>query len=79
MGGYLPLELNKGLEYFERFHDIDIWRFNSGRSSIVAALNSMKVRRVHIPFYNCYMVEEALKKMDIRYKNIKSILISFPK
>ena len=71
MGGYLPLELNKGLEYFERFHDIDIWRFNSGRSSIVAALNSMKVRRVHIPFYNCYMVEEALKKNGYKIQKYK--------
>lgn len=59
-GGYLPLELKSGSEYFTRYQDASFVGFNSGRSCIVAALDNMEVSRVYIPFYNCHVIEKAL-------------------
>lgn len=59
-GGYLPLELRNGEEYFSRYQDASYIGFNCGRACIAAALDNVNVSRVHIPVYNCYVVEKAL-------------------
>lgn len=59
-GGYLPLELKNSEEYFNRYQDASYIGLNSGRACIIAALDNKNVHRVHIPFYNCHVVEETL-------------------
>lgn len=59
-GGYLPLEICKKNEYYREDNGYTVWRVNSGRTAIVAALRSHDVNRVFIPYYNCHVVEDTL-------------------
>lgn len=67
-GGYLPLELNQGNELFDRYNDVHIARFNSGRASIVAAAKSVNTKKLYIPYYNCDVVQKALDLYCIPYE-----------
>ena len=67
-GGYLPLELAQGREYFEKYSDAKIMRLNCGRTAIVAAMQHIKPSKVHIPYYNCNVVREALQTFGIPFE-----------
>ena len=67
-GGYLPLELEHRGELFDRYENVNIARFNSGRSAIVAAVESLNPKRLFIPYYNCNVVREALERENISYQ-----------
>ena len=66
-GGYLPLELKEGREWFDRFEGAKLARFNSGRASIVAAVKAVKPSKLYIPHYNCAVVREALEDAGLSY------------
>lgn len=59
-GGYLPLELTERSEFFDRFDNAHVARYNCGRSAIVAAVEAVHPAKLYIPFYNCVAVRDAL-------------------
>ena len=67
-GGYMPLELRDGPEYFDRFPGLNILRLNCGRSAIVAALLSVDVDKAFLPYYICKVVRDALELHGIPYE-----------
>lgn len=67
-GGYLPLEIKHKHELFDRYKHAKIARYNCGRSAIVSAVISVHPARLHIPYYNCNVIREALKKEKIDYQ-----------
>lgn len=72
-GGYLPLELNIGYEYFSPKYDMKIRRYNSARSAIVMAAIDFSGMGgyVYLPVYLCDSVFYALKRA---YKKLNSII-----
>ncbi len=64
-GGYLPLELRKGKEYYK---GQDCVALNSGRYAIRYALwdaaRREPVKKVWLPYYICPTVEEALRQQE---------------
>ena len=66
-GGYLPLELNRGRELFDRYPDAKVARFNSGRASVAAAVGAVRPRKLYIPHYNCDVVRQALTDAGFQY------------
>lgn len=67
-GGYMPLELREGSEYFDRFPEANTERFNCGRNAIVAAALSIPNVSMCIPFYNCNVVRDTLDEYHIPYR-----------
>lgn len=65
-GGYLPLELNKGKEYYQ--DDKCILRLNSGRSAIAVAMRQSGWKKLYIPFYMCLSVIEMCEQRGIEYE-----------
>lgn len=63
-GGFLPLELNKGCDYFEKYGN-DVSRLNTGRNAIVCALIDACAKKVFLPKYNCEYVRETISKYGI--------------
>lgn len=70
-GGYLPLELPKGNEFYEGDHVISL---NSGRYAILYALMDGHWDCIYLPYFLCHTVEDAihrfLPQIDIRYYHI---------
>lgn len=70
-GGYLPLELPKGQEYYRGEHVVAL---NSGRYAIVYALLDGGWERIYLPCYLCRTVETAIRRLaphvDICYYHI---------
>lgn len=67
-GGYMPLELNKGLEHFDKYKDANVARFNCGRNAIAAAFMAVKPQKVYLPYYICAVVRETLEKYNLPYE-----------
>lgn len=61
MGGYLPLELSTGKEYFKRLLPTQYVRLNSGRTAIWCAVRELKAKRVFIPHFCNPAVAEAVR------------------
>ena len=61
-GGYLPLELAQGKEYF-RVQEKDIRRYNCGRTAIREAVKAAKLKKVYLPYYICGTVEEEITRL----------------
>ncbi|MBP5384304.1 MAG: hypothetical protein J6Y57_04955 [Lachnospiraceae bacterium] len=64
-GGYLPFELRKGCEWYTGESVIAL---NSARYGIVYAVRDAGYRKIHIPFYMCDTVKDALDKYGIAYE-----------
>lgn len=64
-GGYLPLELRQGKEYFEQVPEIQIQRLHCARSALYCALLSAKPSRVYIPYYNSETGQEPFERLGI--------------
>lgn len=64
-GGYLPLELSSGHEWYRAQKDLDVVRLNSGRTALWLALVSLGVRRVFVPSYYCPSVVTSLEDSGI--------------
>lgn len=68
MGGYLPLELNEGKEYFSDIDESYISRFNSGRAALYVALQYLRPKRVWVPVFYCPDVIRMLEQVSIEIK-----------
>ena len=60
-GGYLPLELSSGHEWYRAQEGLDVARLNCGRSALWLALVSLGARRVFVPSYYCPSVVASLE------------------
>ena len=69
-GGFLPLELNDGKEWFDRY-DNKI-AFNSFKSAISYLIKSRKINCVYLPYYYCPSTIDAIRKTDcnVRFYHI---------
>lgn len=67
-GGYLPLELYPGEEYYKKNEKMDVLSFSSGKAAIYYALKESKVKAVHIPYYICGSVEKIAEYAGVEVK-----------
>lgn len=66
-GGYLPLELRHGKEYFDTA-DKDIRRYNCARTALYALAETNSFQQVYVPYYICDTVLEVLSAQEILVK-----------
>jgi len=57
IGGYFELELNQGREYYP-----DLIALNSARNALVYLLKSKKIAAINMPYFNCHVVADAVKR-----------------
>lgn len=62
-GGYLPIELNRGAEYYEGEY---VLRFNCARSALEYVIEKTSFNGIHIPFWMCESVRNVIIKHDIK-------------
>jgi len=67
-GGYLPLELPKGAEYYMNNSRYQVRSLNSGRAAIYSAIMDSGIRKIYMPYYNCKMSIEPVKATGIAYE-----------
>ena len=68
-GGYLPLEIGCGQEWFHGL-ERNIRRYNCGRTAIYEAAQAIKadVKKICIPYYICQTVVDAIEQAGIEVK-----------
>lgn len=66
-GGYMPLELNRGSEYYN-YTSADMLRLNNGRAAIITAVKDGEFNKVYLPLYLCYSVTTALANAGINFE-----------
>ena len=73
-GGYLPLELRKGNEFFE---GLPLKRFNCGKAAINFVLTNKRFKKLYIPYYLCPNVLKELEShgAEVVYYNINNDLM----
>ena len=73
-GGYLPLELRKGDEYFK---NLPLKRFNCGKAALSFVLKNHSFNRLYVPYYLCPNVLKELEShgAEVVYYNINSDLM----
>lgn len=64
-GGFLPLELNDGKEYFDQYENL-VTKFNSVKAAVVFLLNQLSVKQIYLPYYYCPSTIEAIRKTGIK-------------
>lgn len=75
-GGFLPLELNPGKEYFEKYEG-HLGRLNTVKTSIDLLIRGLDCDKIYIPYYYCPTTTEAIKKtgVDVVFYHIDSSLM----
>lgn len=68
LGGYLPIELDTGREYFRQIPDEYTGRYDCGRTALYVALCSLGTRTLWVPSFCCPSVISMLETLDIRLK-----------
>ena len=63
-GGFLPLELNPGVEYFAKYEPY-LGRFNSVKAGLDFLIRRMGKKRIYISYYYCPSTVEAIKQTGI--------------
>ena len=63
-GGFLPLELNPGNEYFVDYSE-RMMRFNSFKAALCFLLNKVKCKKIWIPYYYCPTTINAIENCNI--------------
>ncbi len=63
-GGYLPLELVRGKEYFQ-VSEKEIRRYNCGRTAIAEAVKAAKLKKVCLPYYICDTVAAEIAGLGV--------------
>jgi len=64
MGGYLPLELRNGKEYYEK----NCIALNSARNAICLAVADGEYKKIYLPIYLCESIKNTLEQNEIRYQ-----------
>ncbi len=63
-GGFLPLELNPGTEFFSRYEPY-LKRFNCVKAALDYLIQKTGKENIYIPYYYCPSTSEAIKKTGI--------------
>lgn len=63
-GGFLPLELNPGKEYFASYED-HLLRYNTVKAALHKVISDLKCKKIYIPYYYCPSTTEAIQKETI--------------
>lgn len=63
-GGFLPLELNPGKEYFAQYEPY-LRRFNSAKAGIDYLIKRIGKKKIFIPYYYCLSTTDAIKRTGI--------------
>lgn len=74
-GGFLPLELNPGEEFFGSYEN-SLCRFNSVKAALDFLINRLGLKRIYIPYYYCPSTTEAIRKtgIEVRFYHIDETL-----
>lgn len=75
-GGFLPLELNEGQEYFSRYADC-LRRYNSIKAALYYLIDVLSISRIYIPYYYCPTTTLAIKStgVDVAFYHISRDLL----
>ena len=70
-GGFLPLELNPGKEYYSEYA-ANMRRFNSFKAALYFLLNKIKCKKIWVPYYYCPTTINAIKacKLEVEFYHI---------
>lgn len=63
-GGFLPLELNKGAEYFADYEG-SVLRYNSGKAAIIDVIKHVLPTKIYLPRYYCPSTTSAIMNAGI--------------
>jgi len=63
IGGYIPLELAKGMAYYP-----DLIALNTGRNALEYILRIRKYTTIYLPYFTCEVLLEPLKKLNVHYR-----------
>lgn len=66
-GGFLPLELNPGNEYFADYEQY-LCRYNTVKAGLNELIKSLECDKMFIPYYYCPSTTEAIKKTGVEVK-----------
>lgn len=64
-GGFLPLELNPGQEFFAKYEEY-LLRFNSVKASLDFIIKKINAKKIYIPYYYCPSTTQAIKDTEIQ-------------
>jgi hypothetical protein len=68
-GGFLPLELKKGSDYFEKYKNIfSVVKLNCGRSTFFYAAKTIQPKKIYVPYLNCIDSVTPFEKLGIPYE-----------
>lgn len=75
-GGFQPLELNPGREYFHQYEKC-LSRFNSVKAALVYLLSRLHPKHIWLPYYYCPSTIEAIRKtgIDILFYHIDTKML----
>lgn len=64
-GGYLPLEIKRGREYYQ-LPDQDIRYYNCGKTAIYAACKEFQASEIYVPYYICQSVVDTIEETGMK-------------
>lgn len=67
-GGYLPLELRKGNEYYQTNAEYEVIAVNCGRTAFYYALLDARPSKIYLPHFNCKMSLDPIVDLGIDYE-----------
>ena len=75
-GGFLPLELNEGQEYFKDYSGC-LRRYNSVKAALYYLIDSVPIKHIYIPYYYCPTTTQAIKNtgIDVSFYHITPDLL----
>ncbi len=75
-GGFLPLELNRGSEYFVDYGE-SVLRYNSGKATITDVIKHVRPSRIHVPRYYCPSTTSAIINtgIEVEYYHLTNDLL----
>lgn len=65
-GGFLPLELNPGEEYFSQYGEDNLYRFNSVKAALDMLIRELDTDEIFLPYYYCPSTTVAIKNTGIK-------------
>lgn len=64
-GGFLPIELNPGNEYFDDYKEV-LLRFNSVKASFsYIIMNNQDIEKIYLPYYYCPSTAKAIEQLGV--------------
>lgn len=76
-GGYLPLEISEGEDWFSGCGGEPVLRTNSAKAAMYFAIRDLKARKIYAPYYMCRSVREMLREtgMEVEFYYLNEKLL----